>query len=145
MGASYCIWGPRIQGICSWEVFPSAPARSRTLTSDLLTLKVVCGSLPFRGESSGVIFEAILNRDPVLPLRLNPDLPPKLEDIISRALEKDRELRYQSAKEMRAELLRLKRDTESGRTAAVEPAPAAPLPISPVWRASCTRRLRRPG
>jgi serine/threonine protein kinase len=71
-----------------------------------------------RGESTGVIFEAILNRAPVPPVRLNPDLPSKLEDIINRALEKDRELRYQGAKEMRAELLRLKRDAETGRSAA---------------------------
>src|SRR2546427_8154284 len=75
------------------------------------------GTLPFRGESSGVIFDGIMNRAPLPPLRLNPDLPPKLEDIINRALEKDRELRYQGAKEMRAELMRLKRDTETGRVA----------------------------
>ena len=73
------------------------------------------GALPFRGESSGVIFHAILERQPVPAVRLNPDLPPKLEDIISRALEKDRELRYQHASEMRSELMRLKRDTDSGR------------------------------
>src|SRR5262249_24816197 len=73
---------------------------------------------PFRGESSGIIFDSIMNRAPLPPLRLNPDLPAKLEDIISRALEKDRELRYQSAKEMRAELQRLKRDTETGRALA---------------------------
>src|SRR5260370_26346973 len=76
------------------------------------------GALPFRGDSSAVIFEAIMNRDPVAPVRLNPDLPAKLEDIINRALEKDKELRYQSAKEMRSELLRLKRDTDTGRVAA---------------------------
>ena len=73
------------------------------------------GALPFRGESSGVIFHAILERQPLPAVRLNPDLPPKLEDIISRALEKDRELRYQHASEMRSELMRLKRDTDSGR------------------------------
>ena len=73
--------------------------------------EMATGTLPFRGESSGLIFEAILNRAPLSPLRLNPDLPPKLEDIVNRALEKDRELRFQSAKEMRSELMRLKRDT----------------------------------
>ena len=73
------------------------------------------GALPFRGESSGVVFHAILERQPVPPVRLNPDLPPKLEDIISRALEKDRELRYQHASEIRSELLRLRRDTDSDR------------------------------
>ncbi len=80
--------------------------------------EMATGTLPFRGESSGVIFEAILNRAPVPPMRVNPDLPPKLADIINRALEKDRNLRYQHASEMRAELLRLKRDTEAGRAVA---------------------------
>jgi eukaryotic-like serine/threonine-protein kinase len=80
--------------------------------------EMATGALPFRGESSAVIFNAILERDPVPATRLNPDLPPKLEDIINRALEKDRELRYQHASDMRAELQRLKRDTESKRTAA---------------------------
>ncbi len=77
--------------------------------------EMATGALPFRGESSGVIFNAILEHDPVPPLRLNPDLPPKLEDIINRALEKDRNLRYQHASDMRAELQRLKRDTETRR------------------------------
>jgi len=66
------------------------------------------GSLPFRGESSGVIFEGILNRAPFPSLRMNPDLPPKLEDIILKALEKDRNLRYQHASDMRTDLQRLK-------------------------------------
>ncbi len=75
--------------------------------------EMATGALPFRGESSGVIFHEILDRDPVPAIRLNPDLPPKLEDIINKALEKDRELRYQVASEMRADLRRLKRETES--------------------------------
>jgi eukaryotic-like serine/threonine-protein kinase len=93
-------------------------ARSDLFSFGAVLYEMATGMLPFRGESSGVIFEAILNRTPVSPLRLNPDLPPKLEDIINRALEKDRELRYQHASEMRSELMRLKRDTETGRVAA---------------------------
>jgi serine/threonine protein kinase/tetratricopeptide (TPR) repeat protein len=79
--------------------------------------EMATGQLPFRGDSTATIFDAILNRTAVPPVRLNPDLPRKLEDIINRALEKDRNLRYQHASDMRAELQRLKRDTESGRMA----------------------------
>jgi serine/threonine protein kinase len=78
--------------------------------------EMATGALPFRGESSGVIFESILNRAPAAPVRLNPDLPPKLEDIINKCLEKDRDLRYQHASEIRTDLQRLKRDTDSGRS-----------------------------
>jgi eukaryotic-like serine/threonine-protein kinase len=96
------------------------------------------GTTPFRGDTSATIFDAILNRVPVAPVRLNPDLPPKLEDIINKALEKDRSLRYQHASDMRTDLQRLKRDTDTGRAVAassgtvamVESAsqPAAPQP-----------------
>jgi len=75
--------------------------------------EMATGALPFRGESSGVVFREILDRDPVSATRLNPDLPPRLEDIINKALEKDRELRYQHAADMRADLKRLKRETDS--------------------------------
>src|ERR1700681_4474815 len=77
------------------------------------------GSLPFQGDTSGVIFEAILNRAPVAPVRLNSHVPPRLEEVINKALEKDREIRCQSAAELRADLKRLKRDTESGKGAVV--------------------------
>src|ERR1700751_2678823 len=78
----------------------------------------VKGVQPFRGETSGVIANAILERAPVPPVRLNPDLPPKLEEVINKALEKDRKLRYQNAGDIRTDLQRLKRDSESGRAAA---------------------------
>jgi len=87
--------------------------------------EMATGQLPFRGDSTATIFDAILNRAPVAPVRLNPDLQQKLEDIINRALEKDRELRYQSAKEMRVELQRLKRDTVAGRVAVASSGPVA--------------------
>jgi len=79
--------------------------------------QMATGQLPFRGNTSGLIFHAILERSPVPPVRINPEVPPKLEEIISKCLEKDREVRCQSAAELRADLKRLKRDTDSGRSA----------------------------
>src|ERR1051325_6674655 len=95
--------------------------------TDLFSFAVVLyematGLLPFRGDTSGLIFNAILERAPVSPVRINPDLPQKLEEIINKGLEKDRELRYQHAADMRADLKRLKRETDSAHlTPALEP------------------------
>src|ERR1700692_453588 len=80
--------------------------------------EMATGMVPFRGDTSALIFQAILDRAPLSPIRLNPDLPPKLEDIINKALEKDRNLRYQHAADIRADLQRLKRDTDTGRAVA---------------------------
>jgi eukaryotic-like serine/threonine-protein kinase len=82
--------------------------------------EMATGRVAFRGETSAVIFQAILDRAPTAPIRLNPDIPPKLEEIISKALDKDRELRYQNAADMRADLKRVRRELESGRSPILE-------------------------
>ena len=93
-------------------------ARTDLFSFGAVLYEMATGMLPFRGESSGVIFKAILDGSPTSAVRLNPDVPAKLEDIINKALEKDRNLRYQHASEMRSDLQRLKRDTETGRAIA---------------------------
>jgi serine/threonine protein kinase/tetratricopeptide (TPR) repeat protein len=120
-------------GIALGTVYYMSPeqirARELDTRSDLFSFGVVLyematGVMPFRGESPGVVAEAILNRNPTAPVRLNPDIPPKLEDIIWKALEKDCKLRYQTAAEIRTDLRRLKRDTSSGHITTINGAEA---------------------
>ena len=108
-------------------------ARTDLFSFGAVLYEMSTGALPFRGESSGVIFKAILDGTPTSAVRLNPDLPVDLERIINKALEKDRNLRYQSAADIRTDLQRLKRDTESTRKVATQALPDTTLKRRKLW------------
>jgi serine/threonine protein kinase/tetratricopeptide (TPR) repeat protein len=130
--------------------------RSDLFSFGVVLYEMATGQLPFRGDTSGVVFEAIMNRPPIPPVRMNPHLSVKLEEIINKALEKDRNLRYQVASEMRADIKRLKREMDSSQSsytgkAVVEPpasgpsvaAPSATVPVGTSSRSGFSSSVAR--
>jgi serine/threonine protein kinase/tetratricopeptide (TPR) repeat protein len=117
--------------------------RTDLFSFGIVLYEMATGRLPFQGGSAGLILEAILNRDPVPPLRLNPAIPPALQAVIHRALEKDSNLRYLHSADMRAELQRLKRDIESNVIAAKEETESVPMPTTSHLSSSSGKRKTR--
>ena len=106
-------------------------ARTDLFSFGAVLYEMATGTMPFRGDTTGAIFDSVLNRSPVSPVRINPDTPPKLEEIINKCLEKDRDLRYQHSAEIRADLKRLKRNAELGQPEV--------LRLTPPWKRLGTR------
>jgi serine/threonine protein kinase len=100
-------------------------AKTDLFSFGIVLYEMATGSLPFKGSTTGVVFDEILNKPPTSPVRINPEVPDDLEKVITRSLEKDPQLRFQHASDLKSELMRLKRDTDSGKTAVSREVPAA--------------------